>query len=242
MSEAPVEVVLFDLDDTLFAHREAVRRGIIAHSATRGHVGEPDALDRLWFELEEQHYHSYLAGDLSFEGQRRARARDFAAAHGIALDPDDAGAWFVDYFEHYRAAWHLHADALPTLDALERVIPGVRFGIITNGDADFQADKIDRVALASRMEHVIASGALGVTKPDVRIFQHAVEAFGVAPAAAVYVGDRLQTDAIGAARAGLTGIWINRSDSRPSEADAAEIAALGVIEIASLAELPALLG
>ncbi|MCI2959625.1 HAD family hydrolase [Agromyces atrinae] len=241
MSGAALQVVLFDLDDTLFAHREAVRSGIVAHSALRGHRGEADALDRLWFELEERHYHSYLAGDLSFEGQRRARARDFAAAHGVELDGDASGAWFADYFKHYRAAWHLHADALPTLDALETAIPGVRFGIITNGEADFQADKIDRVALASRLEHVIASGALGVTKPDARIFQHAVEAFGVAPAAAVYVGDRLRTDALGAARAGLTGVWINRSGKRPSESDAAEIAELGVIEIVSLSELPALL-
>lgn len=45
-----------------------------------------------WWALEEEHYHSYLAGTLDFQGQRRARARDFAAAHGVWLT--DAAAWF----------------------------------------------------------------------------------------------------------------------------------------------------
>ena len=82
-----------------------------------------------------------------------------------------------------------------------------------------------------------------MTKPDARIFRAAVARFAAsAPvSAAAYVGDRLRTDAIGAARAGLVGVWLNRSGERPGEADAADAAAAGVLEIRSLAELPALL-
>jgi putative hydrolase of the HAD superfamily len=52
------------------------------------------------------------------------------------------------------------------------------------------------------------------------------------------VGDRLRTDAIGAARAGLVGVWVNRHDDPLSADDDAEAAALGVMRIRSLAELP----
>lgn len=250
MTRTPPHVVIFDLDDTLFAHRAAVARGIIAHIE---HVGGFDGIDApdavaLWHALEEQHYHSYLEGTLDFEGQRRARARDFAAAHGVHLEEAARGIWFDSYFEHYTAAWTLHDDALPSLDALETAISGVQFGIITNGDQAFQQRKLDRVRLTARMgldthpERFVTSGALGFTKPDPRIFEAACAAFGAAPDAAVYVGDRLRTDAIGAAAAGLTGVWLNRDGSTAAPDEAAEAERLGVIEIATLDELvPALL-
>ncbi|MRG60502.1 HAD-IA family hydrolase [Agromyces sp. CFH 90414] len=241
----PAPVVLFDLDDTLMAHREAVEAGIVRHADDLGYAPAPDAeaMQRLWYELEERHYHSYLAGELTFEAQRRARARDFAAAHGVELDDEAAGTWFSAYFERYRESWSLHADALPALDGIERSVPGVRFGIITNGELEFQTAKIVRLELPGRFAHVIASGAVGVTKPDAAIFRHALEVFGAdAPVtAAAYVGDRLITDAVGAARAGLLGIWLNRLGAVPSDEEAAAAEASGVVEIAGLAELPTLL-
>ena len=77
-----IDVVLFDLDDTLFAHRASVDRGIVAHLAAIGGYPADDPTE-LWNALEEHHYHRYLAGELDFEGQRRARAIDFAANHAL---------------------------------------------------------------------------------------------------------------------------------------------------------------
>ena len=265
MSPRSPVVVLFDLDDTLFAHRDAVAEGIVRHLQMTGGVfgkAEPVAAVTLWNLLEEEHYHSYLAGRLDFQGQRRARARDFAAAHGVELGEADAGAWFDAYFDHYQESWRLHPDAIPCLDALEHA--GVRLGLITNGDLAFQRRKLQATGLESRFEQVIASGSVGVAKPDPAIFLHACELFGVAPASAVYVGDRLRTDAIGAAAAGLTGVWLDRHGASVAPqsagddlagtgegtpigaaaeaAEAAEAARLGVIRITGLAELPDALG
>lgn len=237
-------VILFDLDDTLFAHRAAVEAGIRRYTAVLGDpygALEAQELVALWRDLEEEHYHEYLAGRLGFEGQRQARARDFAARHGVTLSPEQASAWFAEYFEHYVAAWTLHDDALPALDALTAAFPGVRFGLITNGDLAFQRRKVEAVALEDRIPVLVASGEVGVAKPDPRIFRHACELFGVPPQEAVYVGDRLRTDAIGAAAAGLTGVWIDRRDDAPLPEDADEAAALGVLRIRGLDELaPAL--
>jgi putative hydrolase of the HAD superfamily len=233
-------VVLFDLDDTVFAHRESVEAGIAAHRSTLG--GAIAAADRAaefarWNALEELHYHRYLTGEVDFLGQRRARARDFVAHHGVTIDADqDADAWYDAYLVHYEATWMLHDDVLPCFEALRPA----RFGIITNGQRDFQQAKIDGVELAPWLEHVIASGDVGFTKPDARIFQLACAVFGVEPADAVYVGDRLHTDAIGAARAGLTGVWLDRHGVATA-AHLAEAAAEGVPVIRSLRELPGVL-
>ncbi|MDJ0348072.1 HAD family hydrolase [Cryobacterium sp. PH29-G1] len=242
--DSPVQVVLFDLDDTLFAHRAAVTAGILLHIDRAGEAFVTDdrpAATALWDALEEEHYHAYLAGSLDFAGQRRARAQDFAASFDIALTGPEADSWFDEYFESYRASWQLHDDALPCFDALAEMIPGVRFGLITNGDPVFQGDKIRRVGLDDRFEHVITSGAFGVAKPDRRIFEHACTLFDVPVDAAVYVGDRLRTDALGAAAAGLTGVWLDRAAPSVSSVDAASAARLGVLRIEKLADLCAVL-
>ncbi len=244
MTRRPPKVVFFDLDDTLFAHRAAVANGIQTHVARLGApyaAGDAATTVALWHELEESHYHSYLAGRLDFEGQRRARARDFAARHGVALDDDAASVWFATYFEHYVENWALHDDALPCLDELSSRISGVRFGLITNGDLAFQTRKVTAVGLDARIDRIIASGELGVVKPDPAIFVHACQSFGVDPADGAYVGDRLRTDAIGASRAGLTGVWLNRTGVVPDPEEAAEARAAGVLEIRTLAELPEIL-
>jgi putative hydrolase of the HAD superfamily len=238
-------LVLFDLDDTLFAHRQAVAAGILGHVAAQGGKGaaaDPHAVVALWNALEEQHYHAYLAGDLDFAGQRSARARDFAAAHGVDLTEAEAAAWFTNYFLHYRAHWRLHDDALPCLDELARRIPGVRFGLITNGELAYQSVKLADTGLDARVEHVVTSAEFGLSKPRPEIFEHACALFGAGPGASVYVGDRLRTDAIGATAAGLTGVWLDRPGAPPPpDADLAEARERGVLRLTTLADLPALL-
>ena len=242
-AQAPL-VILFDLDDTLFQHSESVAAGVLAHR--RSHHGPlADADDDLefarWQQLEELHYDRYLSGELGFLDQRRARARDFVAPFDLDLRTDAAAdAWFAAYIAEYRRTWRLHDDALASLDTLTAAIPGVRFGVITNSVMAVQIDKLESIGLAPRLEHVIASGDFGVAKPDARIFHHACEAFGVEPAGAVYVGDRVGTDAIGAAAAGLLGVWICRGRT-PLEAEIARASEAGVLIVASLQELPLLL-
>ncbi len=231
-----VEVVLFDLDDTLFAHSAAVAQGVLAHRTALGLPGdESTELDR-WVALEEHHYHRYLRGELSHQQMRRARARAFAEPHGILLADDAAAdAWFGAYVELYRANWQLYDDTLSALDALPP-----RLGIITNGELGLQLGKLEATGIADRFEHVIASGELGITKPDAPIFLAAVQAFGVDATRAAYVGDRLHTDAIGAAEAGLVGIWLDRRDAA-TDAERAEAASAGVTIVTGLDQLPAVL-
>jgi putative hydrolase of the HAD superfamily len=237
-----ITVVLFDLDDTLFAHRLAVETGVVAHLRSLGAELHGPALSSevaRWNELEEEHYHRYLSGELEYLGQRRARARDFMEPYGVTFADDSAAEqWFEVYLEQYRAAWTLYDDTLAVL----RDLAGLRLGIITNGDLAFQLAKLDVLGLAPFFEHVIASGEYGITKPDPRIFEHACAQFGVAPSEAAYVGDRRNTDALGAAAAGLTGIWLNRPTASAAAQGPAVIATDARIhEIASLAQLPALL-
>ena len=239
-----IRVALFDLDDTLFAHRRAVEVGLAAHRAALGGAfaaADDEAENARWYELEELHYHQYLTGELDFLGQRRARARSFVSPYGLVLVTDsEADAWFDSYLVHYQSSWTLHDDTLPCLDALTAGPSPLKIGLITNGDIGFQTEKLRETGLLPRIEHTIASGSVGVSKPDAAIFAHACEVFGVAPGEAAYIGDRLATDALGASAAGLLGVWLDRAGAATEE-ELALCRAAGVRVIRGLDEVAGVL-
>ncbi len=229
--------VLFDLDGTLMDHDAARLAGLAAHAAQwllGIDAGESDRLHREWRRLEALHYDEYTSGQCSFAEQRRRRVRGVHAAFGRALDCDAAAdAWFAGYLGHYRAAWRAFEDVLPALASLASARPDTKLGIVTNGEGEPQRAKLAAIGLADRFPVVVASGEVGVAKPDPAIFSLACERLGVQPEHAAHVGDRLDLDAHAAASAGLRGIWLDRLG--------VESAAPGVLTIATLHELPAAL-
>lgn len=95
-------------------------------------------------------------------------------------------------------------------DALPRLSQRVRLGSLTNGAADLVA-----IGLAHHFEISVAAHQLGTIKPDPAIFYAACDALQLAPAQVAYVGDDLKLDVEGAQKAGLIGIWMNRSGGAP---------------------------
>ncbi|HEU4456090.1 MAG TPA: HAD-IA family hydrolase [Longimicrobium sp.] len=93
-----------------------------------------------------------------------------------------------------------------TLDELRR--RGYRLGVISNADGRAE-QALDAVGLRPHFELVVDSGLVGIDKPDPRIFHHALERMGVAPAQAVYVGDIYEIDVQGARAAGMRAILID---------------------------------
>jgi putative hydrolase of the HAD superfamily len=91
----------------------------------------------------------------------------------------------------------------------ELAATGVRLGIISNADGliggRLAEAEILQVGpgLGVAVECVIDSGAVGVMKPDPRIFRLALDAMDIAAADAWYVGDMPGIDVIGARAAGL---------------------------------------
>lgn len=230
-----VEAVLFDLDGTLIDHDSAAAVALTqALEATPGlrHFDHERARRR-WRELENLAMDRYLAGDLTFTDQRRLRVTALAAELGLGTwDNPQADAWFATYLRHYEAAWCAYDDVQPALRALAVQRPGLKLGVLTNGDANQQHQKLRRTGLAVSLAEVIASSTVGAAKPDARIFHHGCTRLRLSPAEVVYVGDRLQTDAIAATNAGLHGIWLNRSNDPPPQ---------DVPTIGTLGDLPALI-
>jgi 2-haloacid dehalogenase len=93
---------------------------------------------------------------------------------------------------------------------LTRLGARYRLGVVTNG-----IDRVQRARLrAARLERffqvVVTSEGCGFAKPDPRILGVALDALGLAPAQAIYVGDDVATDGGAAARAGVPFCWMDR--------------------------------
>ena len=73
----------------------------------------------------------------------------------------------------------------------------------------------DTLRLSSLIEFVVASAAVGMEKPDKRIFEIALSMAGVGADRAVHVGDDYTADVIGAKYAGLEAIFLDRDGRHP---------------------------
>lgn len=105
---------------------------------------------------------------------------------------------------------HLWSAVQPgTIDALERLRKsGLRLAVVSNSDGRAEEGLI-AAGLRGQFEFVIDSQIVGFEKPDPRIFKVALEQLGVAPAAALYVGDIYEVDVVGARRAGMDVILLD---------------------------------
>ena len=208
-----VKTVLIDLDDTLIDYSGGVDASWESTCVT---VAAPAGVDpralvralveaRRWFWSDPERNRRERVNMVGAWRQIAARA---LADCGRPADPL-ALAMAEDYAARRREAMRLFPDALATLEHFRAA--GAALGLVTNGDARQQRDKIDRHGLARFFEVIVIEGEFGAGKPDEVVYRHALAALRTAPAAAVMIGDHLEFDVEGSQRAGLRGIWLDRA-------------------------------
>ncbi len=112
-----------------------------------------------------------------------------------------------------------------------------RLAVVSNFDYTPTARLVlEREGVADLFDEILVSDAVGWRKPAPRIFQEALDRLRLAPAEAVFVGDRADIDVAGARAMGMRAVWINReAEALPEGAPTPDH------EIRDLQELPALL-
>jgi putative hydrolase of the HAD superfamily len=216
-----VRAVFFDLDDTLIDYTGGVEGCWDAACALAAAAGlDPSALARAvhdvrrWFWADPVRHARERVDMLGAWTKIAARALERVGHPSAPL----AGAIATDFAERRMLATSLFDDALPCLDRLRA--RGVRLGLVTNGDARMQREKLARYALAGWFEAIVIEGEFGAGKPDPDVYRHALRLLGVRPEAATMVGDNLEWDVVGAERAGLTGVWLDRGGGGAAPAGA----------------------
>ena len=207
-------MIFFDIDQTLIDQRKAeaaaARELLAAYHDSLGRSYSVRRFCRMWDFLRDKHARPFFAGVISSEEQRRRRIRDLFANLGVQLSSSEADQCFALYAYHYRKHWSLFDDVLPCLHSLS----GHRIGIITNGSTEQQKRKLAQTGIASYFAVTVVSQDVGAAKPDPDIFRAACRMAGCPVNDAIYVGDRLEVDALASQAAGMQGVWLDRRGSR----------------------------
>jgi len=241
-----VDGVLFDIDDTLVDTQSAFAVALSAVAETYLPHLDPSQHDDVltaWRADVGGHYRAYTRGEVGYLEQRMARANALHEEFGGVLMDDAAYHEWNRLFEAgFGRAWAAHPDAADVVDGL--IESGVAVGALTNASVAYQTAKMSRAGF-SRVPVLVGVDTFGVGKPDPRVFLEACRLLGTAPERTAYVGDELDIDARGAVEAGLVGVWVDRPGERRAripEADIAAARAAGVLVVASLTQVPEVLG
>ena len=128
-------------------------------------------------------------------------AREFARAVEREDQRDPRGLWRCP-----------SRGAARTLAALRE--RGLRLGVISNSDGHVEKHLV-LAGLRDWFDIVIDSSVVGVEKPDPRIFGLALQQLQIPAGDAIYVGDLLDIDVVGARGAGLEALLYDRFDAYP---------------------------
>lgn len=93
---------------------------------------------------------------------------------------------------------------------------GYRMHMCSNGFHEVQYKKLAACGLKDYFDTIILSEDAGANKPSMQYFDYALRQSGVDIATTIMIGDNLQTDIMGANRAGLDTILFNRWGIDPS--------------------------
>lgn len=104
-------------------------------------------------------------------------------------------------------AWELYPDTVESLEHLKS--SAFSLAIVSNWNSSLM-DVVDGLDITKYFDFVIASAEVGAKKPSPKIFEHALERTAAPPSRVVHVGDTYQTDVLGARRAGIRGIMLDR--------------------------------
>lgn len=220
--------ILLDLDDTLCDYSTARERRLrIALADASGLATNAPELDDL------------IAASIAVQPHGADHFRDLLANHGYG-----SGGRIEAAISWYRAnRFHglkLFPDSLKVLEQLRlgSGASGARpLGIITNGPADVQRDKVALLEIQHLVDFVIISGEFGSSKPDPAIYAAALKKTGTAPEETVFVGDSAEHDIAGAHASGMRSVWINRHGLPWSGSDRAPDR-----QVRHIGELPRLVG
>lgn len=200
----PYSLILFDADDTLFDFAESQK---VSFLNTLGHFGLEahfDPLFKTYVEISIELWDKIERNEISKEALKVQRFQRTFETHGIDINYLNISKL---YLEMLASNVYLISNAVEVCKQLSQTS---RLGIITNGIDLVQRQRLDNSDLKHWIEFMVVSDECGYAKPDHRIFDYTLKRAKHEDLSTVLmVGDRLETDILGANRFGAHSCWYN---------------------------------
>ncbi|MCU0852828.1 MAG: HAD-IA family hydrolase [Thermoplasmata archaeon] len=143
-------------------------------------------------------YDAYILRSLGL----KADAATFAKDVGRAFDEIMPGV----------SNWAPYPETISVLDLLKR--RDLKLGVISNATS-LLTNVFDNLGMSKYFDTVVISDEVGVRKPSPDIFKIALRRADVTASRSLYVGDMLEVDIVGAKKAGMNAVLIDRTNTYP---------------------------
>jgi len=193
--------VILDLDSVPAAHRR-----FVADLVEREGVDTPvDEALETWRGTLGEHFRER-------EGTEFRAARDgyATAVAAVVGEPLPSEQWRPAFDDALDAAIEPVPGAVEAIHELTD--RDLHLGVLSDVDTDEGRRILEAFGVSDAFDSVTTSEAVGRTKPDPAMFEHAIETAAVAPERSLMVGDRYEHDVAGAAAAGLRTVAFGTED------------------------------
>jgi putative hydrolase of the HAD superfamily len=148
--------------------------------------------------------------------------RELLREHGITVDDDELAHFLAAEHHEWEPAYALASTTHALLETLRG--RGLKLGLVSNAfdPPELLHADLERLGIAERIDVAVFSSEVGHRKPEPAIFRRALDALGVAPEAALFVGDAPETDIAGAAAVGMRtcqALWFAADEDPAVEPD-----------------------
>lgn len=193
--DAPVDVVFFDLDDTLCEYPQSYASHLEAAFDAAGEEPFFDALD------VRRH-----AGDVRAETPLEFRKQCFTAIAHEQNHPTASAIAVAEAFDDPD-----YAEVIPRPGA-QRLVTELNdrytLGVITNTTPDAMTTKLRAIGLYDAFAIRIAQDQTVAPKPEPDMFDRALTTLDIPPSRAIHIGNSTVSDVAGAHAAGIRSVWV----------------------------------
>lgn len=200
------DLYLFDADDTLFdfkASEKAAFKKTILKFEIKQHYSE---IFPVYQKMSDQLWQQYEKGEVEKDLLRTERFRRTAETCGFSAPETEMSESYLDFLAN---EVNMIEGAIELCSSLSQK---AEVGIVTNGIEDVQKRRLEASGLKEFISFMVVSdeSGCGYPKPDERFFDYAFKkAKRESKEKVLVIGDRLETDILGAQNYGLDACWYN---------------------------------
>lgn len=239
-----MEAIFIDLDDTLLWDQKSIEEAFAATcKVAQDRYGlDPQALEEAVRDAARKLYSSYeiypftqMIGVNPFEGlwgnfldehDQFRKLKEIVPTYRkdawtlglktVGVDDPEFGFELGERFpQERRNSPFVYDETFKVLDALKG---NYQLLLLTNGSPDLQNTKLSITPeLVPYFDYIVISGEFGKGKPDPSLYEYALSKLSLEKDKVIMVGDNLMTDILGANRAGIRSVWVNRHQKERNE-------------------------
>ena len=201
--------IFFDLDDTLWDFKrnsaEALEELYHKFNLKAAGISSPEYFIKVYQDRNIMMWEQYRLGAIDKETLRSKRFE--LTFWDMGIDSSFVPKEMPEYYLSVLASKHyLYPYAIETLEYLNEKY---HLHIITNGFSEVQHIKLSSSRIDKFFRQLIISDEIGVKKPDVKIFRHALDKANARAEESIMIGDGLDVDIVGARNAGIDQVFFN---------------------------------